>query len=1030
MKFPSVVLQFYKPFKNLVGKYRGNSVEKLEGRDLEHIKEHRESEKIEEVQSLDVTVADGESVDDFLSQVVNSEKTENHVPPSIEKSPADSVRLSAPITKSIPSVMNTENESMMIKETDSSKNESNYAGFNGSNHSTKISSAQGSMMLQDEESANNYQNEKLALELPTVSEEYIGNNSTESVESKIAELDEISLIDIVNMPGVSVRLRNCVREAMDDHRFPYRTVADYLRSGNAAYKATLALPNMGVKSVREFEDLLKNIQGTGNSETLAAQGINISSEDYEDILSLRISELVEINYTSERLRNSIKTAADSGVLTLVTIKDYLSAGSRAIGTMLMLSDFGKKTAVELDGLVKNLVSKTIQNTDWDSNASSVPQLKMGHVATRIADDIALLRLEEIVEDNLTSERLRNSIRSAVEDHSLPIETIGDYMRAGSAAIRAIQDLPNVGKKTSIELDDLVWKIVAGFNSEQTIDIMVDGSGEVVDEETIEPSSNLASSGIDGLLKKFQGTISEREYWVLKSRGIDGRTLEDTGTECGVTRERIRQIEKNSKMKLLRVYRDPFDRLIEKIVEMLDESYGELELSGAAKALNLPPEVLEMLIYICSDKSSVSFRAQNGHLSLIALDLNYSEWNDSIDEILYSLMWPIEMGEIDAANLEIPKSYIKRYLENNRGAIIENNTIIQLEKIPQTMRLVYVLREAGGPLDAAQIAREYKVMFGESISEHNAQSTVARMEEALIVGRGLYSLYETMHATDEIVTMVRHRSYDYLMEKGEYVSSKIVYKDLFENRPEFLEIYNAYIVHGILQDDTRFSIRRGLMVGIKEHAGFVEFKSLTDEVHDIVGDYTGPLSISDIKKLISDRRKVLDISIRQILEGSKTIIRIKPGLYDTISNAIGGASVYENLLLAIKISLGGQKQGLFQLTNNIRSVIMFDSLDINKTLIASIAGKMEQVAISDHHYMLDSIEDRLDAYIRTTEDLFIQGKSQYEVEKKMENLLGIELSQKYYAADYRMQSSGYKGGKSDMKSSSSSEINSILSAFDF
>lgn len=54
--------------------------------------------------------------------------------------------------------------------------------------------------------------------------------------------------------------------------------------------------------------------------------------------------------------------------------------------------------------------------------------------------------------------------------------------------------------------------------------------------------------------------------------------------------------------------------------------------------------------------------------------------------------------------------------------------------------------------------------------------------------------------------------------------------------------------GILQDDRRFDVRRGLMVGLSTPEFEGQFNLLADEVWALV-DEQGPLSISEISRLI-------------------------------------------------------------------------------------------------------------------------------------------------------------------------------------
>jgi RNA polymerase primary sigma factor len=78
--------------------------------------------------------------------------------------------------------------------------------------------------------------------------------------------------------------------------------------------------------------------------------------------------------------------------------------------------------------------------------------------------------------------------------------------------------------------------------------------EVVrDENADDPFEELQAKGITGMLKSLVTNLTEREANILRARfGLDGgrtRTLEEIGADCGITRERARQIQNNALKKL-------------------------------------------------------------------------------------------------------------------------------------------------------------------------------------------------------------------------------------------------------------------------------------------------------------------------------------------------------------------------------------------------------------------------------------------------------------------------------------------------
>lgn len=826
------------------------------------------------------------------------------------------------------------------------------------------------------------------------------------------DLSKITLLDVLDANDVSVRTSNCIKSAIDEGLLSIssiRTVKNYIHAGDMAMVILNRLPNMGRKSVGELDNIIHEVFEAGGMDVFSMEALDEGNDALSDVMNLRLSEIVESNISSERLKNSILQAEKDGALSIETVGEYVQAGKSALRTMLQIQSFGNKTAYELDALIKDVI-------DFSNKGTCVYEGK------ELPAGLSSLKISEMVKSHLISERLRNSILQAEDDDALPLLTLCDYVKAGDNALRIMQKVPCLGKKTAAELDHLIKGVLDNPDT-----CKVDESVNVKETRAEGTELEMDVPGTqERLLKIFQNILSEREYGVLKHRAIDGKTLEESGEIYDVTRERIRQIEKKAKIKLLKAYRNVFNQVVNKIDKILDDSYGEVSLVDAASALSMNIDILKLLVSICSDQCIKPIRVRRGYLFRPSTENNHSEWNETIDEVLYSLKWPINIGEVYEGLQDIPHSYVDRYLEKNRGAKIDGDVISELRKIPRAAMIVYVFRDAGHALHSSEIARRYSLMFGKGIQEHNAQTVVARMDEALIVERGVYSLYEFLDVSEEIIDKIRHRAYDFIKNEEKYVSSKVLYEELFKNNADYQGIDNAYIIHGILQDDERFSIRRGLMVGIKGHDSFVEFKPLTDEVHELV-ESKGPLSASEILKAISGHRKILSVSVSKILENSGKIIRVSPGRYDTITNVFGESHLVEDLELAIQIALSDHDQSLFELISNIRSLEMTDGIEITKSILSSILGLMHNVMRKGEVYSINSIDKSIITYNAIINSIH-QTNLQMELQEEVEKQLGSELAKQYIAVDYRIQSNGGKASTDEMGLESTSEISSILSAF--
>jgi RNA polymerase sigma factor (sigma-70 family) len=78
---------------------------------------------------------------------------------------------------------------------------------------------------------------------------------------------------------------------------------------------------------------------------------------------------------------------------------------------------------------------------------------------------------------------------------------------------------------------------------------------VADQNAASPDDELVEENDADLMREVFATLPEREQVILQKRfginGDDPKTLEEIGSELGVTRERIRQIQDGALKKLRR-----------------------------------------------------------------------------------------------------------------------------------------------------------------------------------------------------------------------------------------------------------------------------------------------------------------------------------------------------------------------------------------------------------------------------------------------------------------------------------------------
>jgi RNA polymerase primary sigma factor len=158
-------------------------------------------------------------------------------------------------------------------------------------------------------------------------------------------LGELSLSEFVRDKDISVRLRNALRNKYN----PFSTVREYVEAGPSAKERLLKIRNMGRKTAREFQALI--VKEICFSDLDEKEKLNI-----DDFLgNLPLTEFLERQDTSVRLRNGIENACADGTFPFKTVREYIKAGRKAEVILLQNKNMGRKTVYELQHLIDRVI---------------------------------------------------------------------------------------------------------------------------------------------------------------------------------------------------------------------------------------------------------------------------------------------------------------------------------------------------------------------------------------------------------------------------------------------------------------------------------------------------------------------------------------------------------------------------------------------------------------------------------------------------------------------------------------------------
>lgn len=304
--------------------------------------------------------------------------------------------------------------------------------------------------------------------------------------------------------------------------------------------------------------------------------------------------------------------------------------------------------------------------------------------------------------------------------------------------------------------------------------------------------------LDGLVNNLLLLLSEKEKFVIRRRfNLDGKgkaTLEEVGREFSITRERIRQIEKNAlgKMKRnvfntslkelhsqtsfvvrdhggLRKKNDLVDDLVEGFIprEKLKEGSMDLALNlhedidFVGNTINFHPHARE--------KSIPDFSIKSASAQLLNQMRKYGDARP-IEKIHKDLKPVFDDVNFDITGLRSLVNIDKRMtvLDNDLVALLEWRHIN-----PRTLRdkILYVLRNIGIPMHFADISKKIDEnnFDNKRINLQAVHNELIRHDQFVLIGRGIYALSEWGYESGTVADVVE----SILKEKKELSQEEIV-----------------------------------------------------------------------------------------------------------------------------------------------------------------------------------------------------------------------------------------------------------------
>ena len=762
-------------------------------------------------------------------------------------------------------------------------------------------------------------------------------------------------------------------------------------------------PDSSTSHSNETEDSNNSIQSVGGHtlrpDTAIAYNLNSTADTSPEAQAIK--DLVANSKCSVRLTNAILSAKR---LPAETISDYMEAPeSMYYAFKSDLRNIGSKSVDELDSLVRSAHESALpfenqSDALLDHETQTLSKNKQNNMLNGAQSLLSGLRFPQDILDEDISVRLQNVLtrRHRIESESL-FNVIKNFHQFSIDLLRE----PGFGRVTLHELTMLIETVIRQRLSTAALDPdlapnLISGiSGENMDESLFEAFESFRSTDyttinwrekelnnqceIEDVIARQLRKLSERENDVIDRRfGItqqNTQTLQEIADDFNVTRERIRQIEAKAKRKLIKGNAKQHifsclenENLIGKVFSG-KKALSENRLKIALRDLSS----LELLaIDLCFGTikkflNSMTVSTKGGWIlrqyadefsddSGILVGTNRQKMLDAIAKEPL----PLSVKAITSRLIDFTESEVRDELKTAFDATFDEDVITTAPRIPPRVRYVLILKSKKRSLRLLEIQAANYDAFGIDENVHHIQAMIGRMKEALIVGRGTYNLYENISLSSDDANEIRHQVYTFLLTTIGFVSVKVIFEKLFQSTSsKYLDQLNYHMLFGLLQDDYRFHISRGYMIGLRSSDSGSEYLALGEEALAVLSKCSHSMSVKEIAKALEGRRDTYLSSLSTSLDRMPQAVALGKSYYALTARIFGDEAKQDELINCCSILLTAGEKSVVAIMEKIEPI--FESYPI--PAFKSFLRKFDNFQVKNSLVSLVYMPPDVDGYIK-------------------------------------------------------------------
>ncbi|MBI4879686.1 MAG: hypothetical protein HY812_08520 [Planctomycetes bacterium] len=190
----------------------------------------------------------------------------------------------------------------------------------------------------------------------------------------------------------------------------------------------------------------------------------------------------------------------------------------------------------------------------------------------------------------------------------------------------------------------------------------------------------------------------------------------------------------------------------------------------------------------------------------------------------------------------------------------------------------ILLAEGKALHFSEVAQRLALppLLRLGLSEEKVRLRLCRDRRFVLVRRGLYDLRERFSVQASLKTALADAALQLLKDSGRPTSVALLGAAL-RARSQFAGV-SEFVLAAVLREDERFAhLGRGTFAPAGSRATAVQHVS--EILESILSAAGGPLSYSELKRRVQERRQVSDGAISATLVGRGTFLRVARGMFD-------------------------------------------------------------------------------------------------------------------------------------------------------